>query len=469
MSESTTTGARTPDLDHPVFVLTCARSGSTLLRFILDTHPDLGCPAETGFADVCSNLTRVWAVLEGISSRGVSRSVQVRTTRAAAAIRGTIDVAVTEYLKRSGKVRWVDKSLNNAAYAEMLANLWPQARFICLTRHCMDVVASGIEVGRWGVDGYGFAPYVAKHPGNNVAAIAEGWLNTTEEIISFQRSFPDRCHAVRYEDLVTNPEPVAAELLAFLGASPVPGITEKCFEVAHDATGPADSKIWYTTGVNSDSIGGGIRVPADKIPANLRERINKTLGELGYVPVTDDWNQQLSVSSLLTTAAREANGAARDANGAGPRANGHAPSPDTAAHIPVVTGERLREAAKRWPHLRGRIVSVVFRVGSAEHERAAWRIGGADAGEGAVNGEADVTVVGDLPHWRSVLSGEVKLPSALMAGDLRAAGKGLTGPKSIADEIHAIAFLFGLGAVPGAVSELAVAAAKAQREAGLVK
>jgi hypothetical protein len=56
-----------------------------------------------------------------------------------------------------------------------------------------------------------------------------------------------------------------------------------------------------------------------------------------------------------------------------------------------------------------------------------------------------------------------------MTGDLRAAGKGLTGPKSIADEIHAIAFLFGLGAVAGAVSELAVAAAKAQREAGLIK
>jgi hypothetical protein len=85
------------------------------------------------------------------------------------------------------------------------------------------------------------------------------------------------------------------------------------------------------------------------------------------------------------------------------------------------------------------------------------------------DGEADVTVVGDLPRWRSVLSGEVKLPSALMTGELRAAGKGLTGPNSIADASHAIAFLVGLGSVPGAVSELAVAAAKAQREAGLIK
>jgi hypothetical protein len=31
----------------PVFVLCMARSGSTLLRFLLDAHPELACPPET--------------------------------------------------------------------------------------------------------------------------------------------------------------------------------------------------------------------------------------------------------------------------------------------------------------------------------------------------------------------------------------------------------------------------------------
>jgi hypothetical protein len=33
-----------PACDGPVIVLTMARSGSTLLRFILDSHPELTCP-----------------------------------------------------------------------------------------------------------------------------------------------------------------------------------------------------------------------------------------------------------------------------------------------------------------------------------------------------------------------------------------------------------------------------------------
>jgi len=34
----------------PVFILTAARSGSTLMRLILDTHPELASPPETGVA-----------------------------------------------------------------------------------------------------------------------------------------------------------------------------------------------------------------------------------------------------------------------------------------------------------------------------------------------------------------------------------------------------------------------------------
>ena len=50
--------------ESPVFVLTSSRSGSTLLRFILDSHPELACPPETTVASACASLLRSWAVLE---------------------------------------------------------------------------------------------------------------------------------------------------------------------------------------------------------------------------------------------------------------------------------------------------------------------------------------------------------------------------------------------------------------------
>ena len=43
-------------------------------------------------------------------------------------------------------------------YAPLLRRVYPQARFICLYRHPMDVIASGTEACPWGLNGYGFEP-----------------------------------------------------------------------------------------------------------------------------------------------------------------------------------------------------------------------------------------------------------------------------------------------------------------------
>jgi hypothetical protein len=48
----------------PVFVLCMGRSGSTLLRFVLDAHPDLACPPETSLPALCGQLAVVWSLIE---------------------------------------------------------------------------------------------------------------------------------------------------------------------------------------------------------------------------------------------------------------------------------------------------------------------------------------------------------------------------------------------------------------------
>ena len=49
----------------PVFVLCNGRSGSTLLRFLLDGHPELACPPETNLPVLCVQLATVWSLIEG--------------------------------------------------------------------------------------------------------------------------------------------------------------------------------------------------------------------------------------------------------------------------------------------------------------------------------------------------------------------------------------------------------------------
>ena len=47
------------------FVLCGGRSGSTLLRFLLDAHPDLACPPETNLPAMAGQLATVWSLIAG--------------------------------------------------------------------------------------------------------------------------------------------------------------------------------------------------------------------------------------------------------------------------------------------------------------------------------------------------------------------------------------------------------------------
>src|SRR5215469_3622193 len=278
----TSNGCRQSGVRAPVIVLTMARSGSTLLRFILDTHPDLACPAEACLGSACFMLARLWDVLEP-SPQSASEGFQPfrgpveLADTARASIRGVVDDVYGRYLARYGKRRWCDKSLDNIGIAELLADVYPDAQFICLYRHCLDVIASAVEACPWGLSGYGFDQYTACNPGNAVAAVASCWLDRTTPVIEFQQRHPDRCHGIRYEDLVTQPEQVAGSLFGFLSVRQAPGITTACFTADHDARGPGDHKIWFTGRISPDSIGRGATVPTGMIPPELLARINQAL------------------------------------------------------------------------------------------------------------------------------------------------------------------------------------------------
>jgi Sulfotransferase family len=146
----------------PVFVLCNGRSGSTLLRFLLDAHPDLACPPETNLPALCAQLATVWSLIEGapLSANRGDEPPEVPAA-AIAGVRATMDRMVGSYLARRGKKRYCDKSLGTARFAPLLTRVYPQARFVCVYRHPIDVIASGAEACPWGLNGYGFDPYIA--------------------------------------------------------------------------------------------------------------------------------------------------------------------------------------------------------------------------------------------------------------------------------------------------------------------
>ena len=473
----------------PVFVLCHGRSGSTLLRFLLDAHPELACPPETNLPGLCVQLATVWSLIEGAPLAAKRGDEPPEIPEAAiAGVRETMDRMVGSYLARRGKKRYCDKSLGTAPYAELLSRVYPQARFICVSRHPMDVIASGAEACPWGLSGYGFDPYIGASPGNMVMALASFWADNAHLILAARERLGDRCFALRYEDLVADPEQTAAALFEFLGVAPAPGISQRCFSAERERFGPADYKIWYTSQVSSESVGRGWSVPAEMIGPQMRRHINELAGRLGYLAVGDDWGTTEPPGDLrVTTAPPPADVPGPDpaeAAGSGPEQSAAPDTPGKPAVAgtepaaaaeeslawcspgkPVVVadgpfrsellGGQLRSglaaaSPQRWDgHGSETFVAVVITRDTA-HQAEYWLVDLAAATVTPVTRDAqegsDWDVIAALEVWEKVLRRQVNLSVAVRSCELRYCDNGEPAPRTADSRIAILGELLGLAA-----------------------
>lgn len=361
-------------------------------------------------------------------------------------IRETLDTAYGRYLDQRGKRRWCDKSLDTYQFADLILRVYPEARFICLVRHCMDVIASGAHVCPWGVSRYGFDPFVTQFPGNTVAAIGAYWLSCNQAILEFRDKNPGCCTIVRYEDLVTAPENVMADMLLFIGARPAPGITQACFAVPHESRGPGDEKIWFTDRILAGSMGQGVAVPATALPADMRSSINEILARLSYRPVDDRWQ-----SAVGRIDPRD------DASPAPAGAAGGGPAKVAVESAIRALSERLESGSAamsqrilaQWPSVAGSTVRLVAESPAGDHAELSWRFagGGASPSTTSPNGGSTAALMAASPAtWMSLLEGSGNVMNEIVAGRLRCFNP--NDPHLRSDEVHAIGALLGLASVP---------------------
>jgi hypothetical protein len=429
-----------------------------LLRFILDTHPDLACPPETMITAAAVPLLRSWDILEhaGEGQQRLVNAPPALPAEAADLIRDTLDRLYGRYLARRGKPRWCDKSLDSVLAAELLAEVYPEAKFVCLFRHCMDVVASGIEACPWGVSRFGFDTYVAQNPGNNVAAIANYWVEWAELSLQFQESHPDRTFRIRYEDLAVAPEEVTGKLLEFLGASPMPGITAACFGAPHEGDGPGDEKIWFTTKVSTETLGRGRKVPAEALPGALRAQVNEALAKLEYRTLDADWNSAPGAVDPRLPGTGPEYGS--EDGSSGPASLESAPAvsgpewPGTA--VLAELEERMRQNAAQtevvselWPAVAGQTIMLVVADDAEHHELSStFPAPGAEETSPA-GGEPVATFIAEPSVWKELLEGHANMITDIRHGKLRCINRRDT-HRVRSDEVHAVACLLGLAQVP---------------------
>ena len=380
------------------------------------------------------------------------------------AARGMADAAFVHYLEGTGKRRWCDKSLKTLWHVDLMAQIYPKAKFICIYRHCMDVVASVIESLPWGLDmGEAWGPgtaqvfdhFVVRHPGDSVSAVADFWLECSRRTEAFEQEHPERCFRLRYEDLVAAPEETMAEVFSFLGVKQVPGLTEACFRVEHD-TGPSDANIWFTSRVEKRSVGRGRRVPAGQLEPSVRAGVNEMLSKLRYRPVTNEWNDAaIPVDPRADAASGAANGVVSEPDGAS--------SGQELDAVVAVLGERVRSRSvaelgrlrEFYPAVSLAVLALVVEDGAGMRRELEWsfaaalQAAGGDGASGAGNGgRLEVSLTAGPGTWQSLLAGETNPSIEARAGRLQV----WPGPENTTRlnlrELRAITALAGLTQIP---------------------
>jgi hypothetical protein len=249
----------------PIFVVGCHRSGTTLFRLILDSHPAISCGPETRFLADLEKITDD-ANWPRMGLYGFPKSYWHERVAA------LFDDFQSRYAARRGKTRWADKTPLYAGHLDYLNALFPEALFI-------NVVRDGRDVARSHRDTWGYM--------SGLRAI-EKWpryIRMGEEFAP--KVGPDRYLEVRYEQLVADTEKQMRQVLEFVG-EPWDDAVLHHTDHSHDVMERYDS---YTSkrrsqkgegAVYRSRVGGGRKANDPLMKLLLRLRAGATLERIGY-------------------------------------------------------------------------------------------------------------------------------------------------------------------------------------------
>jgi hypothetical protein len=267
---------------RPVFVVTPARSGSTLLRYLLDSHPEVVSPPELNLSDLLQHLVNVWTSLTAAADVD-ARNGAVPTSIApdvAKRARKAVDEIMVTAANKAGASVYCDKSLTTVDHLSTISQCYPRATLIFLYRYPLDMIASGLEASRWGFNAFGFGPFLAANPGNLVAALANYWIDRATKMVTFERTCELGHARLYYELLCDDPRGTLEQVFEFLDLPADELVIERVFQTQH-GIGPGDYKIDFSGRIAVDSIGRGATLPELMSEAQVA-RINELLAELDY-------------------------------------------------------------------------------------------------------------------------------------------------------------------------------------------
>jgi hypothetical protein len=217
------------------FVIGAPRSGTTLLRLMLDAHPELSIPPETGFVSILKQhenisdidldtffqyVTHFPANSPNWDDFVIERQVFRRQLESLNpfTVADGFRTFYRLYAARFGKSRWGDKTPTYFRYMNEIAETLPEARFVHIIRDGRDVALSLRDL--W------FSP------GRDMETLAEHWKAAIHQSRAWGEGHKLQYLEIFYEDLIVQPEstlrtvcnfielPFAPEILTYHQSAP---------------------------------------------------------------------------------------------------------------------------------------------------------------------------------------------------------------------------------------------------------
>jgi Sulfotransferase family len=200
---SSTRRVASGELRPAPFIVGATRSGTTLLRLMLDAHPHMAIPSETHFIPdlikayrlespsperLCEVVTahRRWGDFHLDAGELLERLRALDSINPGDAIRAFFEL----YAEREGKSRWGDKTPGYVREMHRIESVLPEARFVHLIRDGRDVALSVLGMN-WGP-----------------STVPEAAFRWKKRILRAREQVPRIGHYIelRYEDLVRDTE-----------------------------------------------------------------------------------------------------------------------------------------------------------------------------------------------------------------------------------------------------------------------
>jgi hypothetical protein len=255
----------------PIFVGGAGRSGTTLLRLMLDSHPRIACGPEL---KVVPPWLGQWRLDRKSFGPYAAEYLGLAAEVVDDAYRAKVSVLLEEARRRSGKPRVADKTPNLVFHFGPLHRLFPESSLIHLIRDGRDVVASLL-----GVDWY--EPDGGRLAFTRTAEAAAGyWAQAVRAGRKARRHLGDAVLEVRYEDLVRETEREMRRVLDHLD-EPWDAAVLRHFDQPHDlAAEPGAEEAMRP--VYTSSVGRWRRVLSREDLTTVERVAGSLLEELGY-------------------------------------------------------------------------------------------------------------------------------------------------------------------------------------------